>query len=123
MGIRDLFNANADLLLDADTGLSKEWTYTPPQNGAEAIPFDGIFDQSAASGLDQFPARGDERHESGILEVPITITISNNGIMTRVSDNSQWTIQGVISKDVAMQSVSLTKYDRDTARQAARRGA
>lgn len=122
MGIRDLFAAHADLLLDADTGLSEGWVYTPP--GADPVPveFSGIFDQLAANALDNILPHGEEIQEQGLLEAPITLAIDTAGTMTRASDSTSWRIQGIVGKDRELQTVQLARFIRVNARMPKRRG-
>lgn len=126
MGIRDLFDANAEILLDEDNGFSEEWSYTPPATSEvpdpESTTGNWIFDEDDAGEGRQLEDQGEEIVERGLLDLPASIAIDTKGIFTRTLDGSVWRIDGVPSRDRDLQTVRLLRTTVLSTRKSRRRG-
>lgn len=122
MGIRDLFQANADILQDPDSGYSEEWTYTPPGEDPETVTGNWMFDEEFAGEGIKVEDQGDEILDRGLLDVPVSMVIEPKGTFTRSSDGSVWKIEGVVGRDLQLQTVRLCKPTILSTRKSRRRG-
>ena len=120
MGVRDLFQANSEILLDEDSGLSESWTYTPPTGSA--VTGDWIFDEDNADAVREVKQEGEEIIEYGLLDLPLSISIDHTGKFTRASDSTVWKIHGVVGRDLQTQTIRLSRVTTLSTRQARRRG-
>lgn len=121
VGIRDLFEVNADLLTDTENGLAEDWAYTAPGGTEAAFSFSGILDQSNAQALDRHPTHGDEQTEHGVLEAPASLEFAIRGTVTRAADETAWRILGIVSRDRDLQALEISRTINRTARQAVKR--
>lgn len=122
MGIRDLFSANAEILLDEESGFSEEWTYTPPGEDPAPVTGNWIFDEEFLGEGPRDEDPGEELVERGLLDLPVSIEIDTDGTFTRQSDSSVWNIEGIVSRDLQLQTVRLRKPTVISTRKSRRRG-
>lgn len=122
MGIRDLFSANAEILIDEDSGYSEGWTYTPPGEDPVTVSGNWIFDEEFLSEGPKDEDQGEELVDRGLLDLPVSISIDTDGTFTRTSDGSVWRIDGIVSRDLQLQTVRLRKPTVISTRKSRRRG-
>lgn len=127
MGVSDLFAANAEILLDEDSGLSEAWSYTPPATEEEPDPVptasgNWLFNEDEAGTGREVVEEGEETTEYGLLDLPVSIAIDEEGTCTRLSDNTVWRIHGVVGRDKEFQTIRVSNITVHSLRKARRRG-